>query len=298
MEEKKDLNEILLGDENKHQSSKAKKVLLMLLVAIIVIAILLIVYYKFSREGVSENNTANQDSLSSMEKLNQIQPVANSHEDESNSSSTQTNAKADDDFNDMSIDDTSKTNSDEDLKFDKIVQDIKSKQLGNSTESTTTQSPDSQTQESSKTDSAVSTPENTADKEEKPVMKQSETIKSVDTAPTKPTSSKVVTKSTSQPATKEVKKVVQKPAVSKNIEKKSPVATSGIYLQVGAFSKKPNKEFIQNISKYKYRTQTLKLNGESVTKYLIGPYKNRAEAENHIMQVSQDFGKPMVTEIK
>lgn len=54
--------------------------------------------------------------------------------------------------------------------------------------------------------------------------------------------------------------------------------TQGFYWQVGAFEKEPNAEFLTLIKKYSYRIQHIVLNNKPNTRYLLGPYKSRAQA--------------------
>ena len=54
--------------------------------------------------------------------------------------------------------------------------------------------------------------------------------------------------------------------------------TQGFYWQVGAFEKEPNAEFLTLIKKYSYRIQHIVLDNKSNTRYLLGPYKSRAQA--------------------
>ena len=54
--------------------------------------------------------------------------------------------------------------------------------------------------------------------------------------------------------------------------------TQGFYWQVGAFEKEPNAEFLTLIKKYSYRIQHIVLDNKPNTRYLLGPYKSRAQA--------------------
>lgn len=56
--------------------------------------------------------------------------------------------------------------------------------------------------------------------------------------------------------------------------------TQGFYWQVGAFEKEPNAEFLTLIKKYPYRIQHIVLDNKPNARYLLGPYKSRAQAPN------------------
>lgn len=72
------------------------------------------------------------------------------------------------------------------------------------------------------------------------------------------------------------------------------LAENGYYLQVGAFSKTPNKAFIDSINNYSYRIQEIMINSSVITRYLVGPYKSREEAQRDYERVSRDIAtKPV-----
>ena len=71
------------------------------------------------------------------------------------------------------------------------------------------------------------------------------------------------------------------------------IAENGYYLQVGAFSKTPNRAFLDNLNNYSYRIQEIMINSNVITRYLVGPYKSREEAQRDYDRVSEDIGKPV-----
>lgn len=71
------------------------------------------------------------------------------------------------------------------------------------------------------------------------------------------------------------------------------IAENGYYLQVGAFSKTPNRAFLDNINNYSYRTQEIMINSNVITRYLVGPYKSRDEAQRDFDRVARDIGTPV-----
>ena len=52
------------------------------------------------------------------------------------------------------------------------------------------------------------------------------------------------------------------------------IAENGYYLQVGAFSKTPNRAFLDTLNNYSYRTQEIMINSNVITRYLVGPYRS------------------------
>lgn len=284
MEEKKELNEILLGDDNNNHTSKTKKLFLMIIIAIVVILILLIVAWKMKTGTSSETPPATVDNT--IQKLDTLHDGSNPTDD------------MNDDFENMSIDDMSK--SDQESKFDKIVNDIKSKQqLANQKEDThlTPPAEDSKDQMLPITEQNHQKSTNPLDNHSTESIKQAP--KSIKNDTTKPEPAK---KQSAKPADKNKKPVAKsketKQPVAKPALKNGSNATAGHYLQVGVFNKTPNKAFLDKIKKYSYRTQTSVLNGESVTKYLIGPYKSRNEASKDIADITSNLTKPVYTQVK
>lgn len=71
------------------------------------------------------------------------------------------------------------------------------------------------------------------------------------------------------------------------------IAENGYYLQVGAFSKTPNRAFLDTLNNYSYRTQEIMINSNVITRYLVGPYKSREEAQRDFDRVARDIGTPV-----
>lgn len=90
---------------------------------------------------------------------------------------------------------------------------------------------------------------------------------------------------------KKMEHTEKKPAVSKPqkqsksqrkaMSRSGSTATKGSYLQVGVFSKQPNKELLDMLKKHSYRIQEITINDQKLTKYLVGPFKSRAEASRY-----------------
>ena len=106
--------------------------------------------------------------------------------------------------------------------------------------------------------------------------------------PTKPAPKKEVAKESTRKSTK---------AARKDSAPKGSVATKGSYLQVGVFSKKPNKALLKMLKKHSYRTLEITINDQVLTKYLVGPFKSRAEANNY-KQANPELGHAVYFEVK
>ncbi|CBG40376.1 SPOR domain-containing protein [Helicobacter mustelae] len=62
-------------------------------------------------------------------------------------------------------------------------------------------------------------------------------------------------------------------------------ATAGSYLQMGAFAKQPNKTMQNTLMHHDFRTlEFTDHEGQKLTKYLIGPFKSRKQAEDYKQQ--------------
>ena len=60
------------------------------------------------------------------------------------------------------------------------------------------------------------------------------------------------------------------------------------YIQVGSFSKQPNKKYIENIKKHHYKYKLFKSGG--LTKVRIGPYTNYEFAKSKLPTIKKDLG--------
>ncbi|WP_394908352.1 SPOR domain-containing protein [uncultured Helicobacter sp.] len=68
--------------------------------------------------------------------------------------------------------------------------------------------------------------------------------------------------------------------------KNGQVAQKGHYIQVGSFENTPNKEFLNKLNNYSYRVY----GAQNSTKYLIGPYDSRTDANRDMLKVKTDMG--------
>jgi len=93
-------------------------------------------------------------------------------------------------------------------------------------------------------------------------------------------------KATKPLETKEVNKSIIKPA---KVENKSITETKKetFFIQVGSFSSKPNETFLSVIknSKYNYQVKTSQQGETTISKFLIGPFDTRAQAEKELKEI-------------
>ena len=82
---------------------------------------------------------------------------------------------------------------------------------------------------------------------------------------------------------KPMHKPAPKPAPKLDLDAQGEVAAAGSYLQIGVFSKMPGQELQKLLKKHSYRIQEVWVNEQKLTKYLVGPFKNRSEASRYKM---------------
>lgn len=71
----------------------------------------------------------------------------------------------------------------------------------------------------------------------------------------------------------------------------------GFYLQVGVFGGTPQSSFLNKLKKYSYKTDKVQRGGKTLTRYLIGPFSSRENAQDKIEQITHDINKPVIVEI-
>lgn len=98
-------------------------------------------------------------------------------------------------------------------------------------------------------------------------------------------------KESKAPESKEPQKPSPAPKPAQSTPAATPIApapsannggnpTQGFYWQVGAFEKEPSAEFLTLIKKYSYRIQHVVFDNKPNTRYLLGPYRSKAQAPN------------------
>lgn len=97
------------------------------------------------------------------------------------------------------------------------------------------------------------------------------------------------------PVKEVVEPVVEKPVVKQVTTPKKPtVASKGVYIQIGAFSKTPTDKYLSDITAkgYNYKLHNMNVQGKELVKVLVGPYTSRAQAENALGSVRTAFSAP------
>lgn len=115
---------------------------------------------------------------------------------------------------------------------------------------------------------------------EKPVVKQKEEVLPKEENVVK----KVETKKSS------IKDLVETPSSSTTEETSSSSnVSSGYFIQIGAFTKKPTDGYVSTIrnAKLKYKIYQDTVNGVAYNKVLIGPYSSKAAASENVEDVKQ-----------
>ncbi|MCK5111848.1 MAG: SPOR domain-containing protein [Arcobacteraceae bacterium] len=69
---------------------------------------------------------------------------------------------------------------------------------------------------------------------------------------------------------------------------------SGSFVQIGAFTKTPNKTLLQKVTKagYKYTIHKMNIKGTVYNKVIIGPYKDEAATRKALDKIRKDLNKP------
>lgn len=110
--------------------------------------------------------------------------------------------------------------------------------------------------------------------------------------PTQPTQSQRQPQQIAQPtqpiANTQSAPVTEIPQSSMSVDKSKngQVAQKGHYIQVGSFENTPNKEFLNKINNYSYRVY----GAQNTTKYLVGPYQSRTDANRDMLKLKTDMG--------
>lgn len=102
-----------------------------------------------------------------------------------------------------------------------------------------------------------------------------------------------------EPIAEPIKKeepVITKPAVKKEPTSVKPststAATKGVYIQIGAFSKTPSDKYLSEITSkgYTFKLHKMTVQGKELVKVLVGPYSNRAQAQENLSNIRTTLG--------
>lgn len=228
MDDKRELNDILIGGDDGRSNQSKKIVFLIISIVVLVIAIIAIIISMLSNEDKPETIVLNKGQENVGVAIPQDSNILNNVE----------------------------INEKEEDKFERIVEEIKAQYQQNNT----------------------------------PIEKQPSAMPKA-TIPVKQPEKKPAAVNRQPKAPQQQVRVV-------NRSNNGDIATSGYYLQVGAFSKAPNKDFIDRMNMYSYRVQEILINSKVITRYLIGPYKSRAEAQKDYANVARDIATPIYLQIQ
>jgi len=103
----------------------------------------------------------------------------------------------------------------------------------------------------------------------------------------KKTATKEVSQNTEQK--KSVKDLLDSPSESSSSSTVSTSVSSGYFVQIGAFTKKPTDSYINTIrnAKFKYKVYQQEIKGVTYNKVLIGPYSSKAAASESVEDIKQ-----------
>ncbi|TLD80545.1 SPOR domain-containing protein [Helicobacter sp. MIT 05-5293] len=300
METKRELNDILINDEEFQKQNRTKKLIMMIAMALIFLSILIAVVFIITREeeDLTEQTIATEGGLTPINK-----------------------------DSDQFVDVPLETNASTEDPFQKILDDIRTRNSGsdaaNNTQVASVDKP--------RTDSKPPVVLPPKDVKPAPVVKPAEskptpppankpatpTTPPAKPAPVvKPTESKPTPPPANKPATPTATAQTNPPATQTNTQpvsitnvfndistptdtsKNGQVAEKGFYIQVGSFANKPSDEFLKKISNYSYRVYAGTSNGQATTKYLIGPYNSRIEAGRDLPKFTTLVTDPVHFEVK
>lgn len=232
MDDKRELNDILMGGDDIKSKQSKKIIVLIIGIVVLILAIVIITITMTSSE-------TDEIIISGKENVNTDLPK--------------------DSFNNVPV-----TN--EEDQFEKIVQEIKARQKNNDTQTNT------------------------------PIAPVTSTLSPEVPKVTMPNKAQQPPKAivTSKPKIATATTQAQNNMRGNN----GDIAENGFYLQVGAFSKSPNKEFLDNINKYSYRVQEIMINSKVIKRYLIGPYISRDAAQKDYNNVARDVTTPVHLEVQ
>ena len=92
----------------------------------------------------------------------------------------------------------------------------------------------------------------------------------------------------------EEKTKISIPQISKKDSVADNVLLKGYYIQIGAFTKAPNKNLLKSITSkgYSYKVYSVIIKGKMYNKVLIGSYNTRTDATKNLSKVKQEFKNP------
>lgn len=259
MEDRRELGDILISDDDAMKSAQSKKMILVAAAAVILFLMVIFSIYALTRE---EEQPA-QIPLSAPKKVDSAVPLPAAPSTSSAPSVSEENR-----FQQVPLANDENLSSDD--KFERIVREIKAKQVAQATLPTPPSSvPATTVAEVAKEPQATAA---------KPATKEMP-------KPVSQSTSKESPKHTSPKSASDTFKNINTAPSSKT---KNTGASGGYYVQVGSFAKfSPDGSYAKKIESngLNFTTQHEVVNGSEITRVLIGPYQSRAEAASALKDI-------------
>ena len=257
MDDRRDLDDLLISDEEALKSTQSKKMMLIVAAAAVLFAMVIFSVYALTREEEQTQRIIPSTPADRMEKAQEGQL------DGAKSESEQRFQQVPLQKEELSSDD----------KFERIVREIKARQ---SAANATLPTPPSE-------EKNIKTPPPPS---EKPAPKPSVAPKP--TPAPKPAPKPAQADKNKKQPTKEASKKPGAAEPFKNVattpqKSEKSALPKGYYVQVGSFANfSPTGSFAKKIEEHRfaYKTQKETLSGRDMIRVLIGPYASRAEANN------------------
>ncbi len=273
METKRELNDILISDDDLQKQNRTKKLMMMVAMALVFFCILIAVIFVITRDEdeIGEREAALNNGLMPIESQRNESDFVNVPLNNASD-----NAEAD--------------------PFKQILDDIRSR--------------DTNTQIAQNTQPLPTEPKQPVNATPIEPTKPAQPVKpSTPATQPKPTQSTADSKKPSQPVlpnkpatqpTQNIANMFNEAQTSSNVDtsKNGQVAEKGFYIQVGSFTNKPSADFMRQISNYSYRVYAGTSNGQQTTKYLVGPYPSRVEASRDLPSLRILVSEPIHFEVK
>lgn len=309
METKRELNDILIHDDELQTQNRTKKLMMMIAMALVFLCILIAVVFVITSDDESSKSSESHQIATNQG----FEPAGDSNTLPKPDSNTQDSST--DTFTNVPITQNSNNNDD---RFQQILDDIRKRNGDTKNQQTNTNTTIAQNTPALPPKPATQNPTPPSIKTEpnKTATTDSKNESSKTANTSNQSNNKKDTKTTTQTGKKETPKASTTPttanAQSNNIasafegvstssmdtSKNGQVAEKGFYVQVGSFANKPSAEFLKKISNYSYRVYAGTSNGQPTTKYLIGPYKSRTEAGRDLPSFKTLVADPVHFEVK
>lgn len=281
MDTKRELNDILINDDDLQKQNRTKKLMMMVAMALVFLCILIAVVFVITRdeEELGERQAAANNGLTPIESNKQNNDFVNVP---------------------LSGNETSED------PFQRILDDIRSRDPQNQAQNQSSQNlaqntqPTQPIQPAQPAQSAQNPkPDSKEAKKAEPKQSAQATQSAQNPKPAQNAQTPNKPAQVAQNNTNNISDIFENvPAPRMDTSKNGQVAEKGFYVQVGSFANKPSEEFLKKISNYSYRVYAGTSNGQPTTKYLIGPYNSRTEASRDLPNFKTIVSDPVHFEVK